>query len=163
MAGVVRSNPRAFERISARLKELDGVVAKAGWFESARYPNGTPVAAVAIFQEFGTSKIPPRPFMRPTSVREKRNWIGLMEQGARAVMKGNIDGLTVLDSIAAKAAAEIARSITLVHTPPLKPATIARRLAKHADKATVGLLDKPLIDTGRMYETVTHTVERENG
>ena len=35
-----------------------------GFFETARYPNGTFVAQVAYFNEFGTLNIPMRPFFR---------------------------------------------------------------------------------------------------
>lgn len=170
MVEITRSNPRAFEQFQARLKELDGKSAKAGWFESSKYEDGTPVAYVASIQEFGatitrfgskagdyTVVIPPRPFMRPTVTREKQNWMELIKDGAKAVMAGKQTGTSVMEAIGLRAAADIARSITLVTSPPLKPATIAARLRKKSDKRTVGLLDKPLIDSGKMYEEIINT------
>lgn len=199
MAGVTRSNPQAFAVIAARLKELDGKVAKAGWFGSSKYADGTPVAYIAAVQENGavinhpggtpykigpdgravfvpksegaglsvtkphTIVIPPRPFMRPTATRETPNWLDIMAQGAKQVVRGTMSGLDVMNRLGLNAAAEIARSITLVTTPPLKPATIAARRRRLSDKATVGLLDKPLVDQGKMLAEVTHTVENDNG
>lgn len=53
MAKVTRSNPRAFDVLTARLKELDGQVTKVGWFPGSVYENGAPIAGVAYVQEHG--------------------------------------------------------------------------------------------------------------
>src|ERR1700761_5955410 len=53
MASLKRQNPKAFEQLSVKLKELDGLELRVGWFESPRYEDGTPVAGVAAVQEFG--------------------------------------------------------------------------------------------------------------
>ena len=37
---------------------------EVGFFSEARYPDGTPVPAVAAWNEFGTTRIPERPFFR---------------------------------------------------------------------------------------------------
>lgn len=36
------------------LKNINGLTTKVGWFPGAKYPNGTPVAYVAVIQEYGT-------------------------------------------------------------------------------------------------------------
>ena len=50
---IKRKNPKVFETIIARVKDLDGKVGKAGWFHTSRYADGTPVAYIAAIQEFG--------------------------------------------------------------------------------------------------------------
>jgi len=53
---------------------------RVGIFESAKYEDGTPVAAVAFWNEYGTANIPPRPFcISPIRARRalKRNVFGL--------------------------------------------------------------------------------------
>lgn len=173
MAKVTRTNPQAFYKLSHALKELDGVTAKAGWFESAKYEDGTQVAYVATIQEFGahftkygakagdySTVIPPRPFMRPTVIREILRWTELMAAGAKAVLAGKSTASKVMEDIGLRAAADIARSITLVKSPPLKPSTIAARKRARSDKKTRGLLTKPLVDSGIMLSTVTNTVEK---
>lgn len=199
MAKATQSNPQIFEQLSARFKELDGKVAKAGWFESSVYENGTPVAQVAAGNEFGqtinhpggtpykigedgravfvkksegnglpvtkahTIVVPPRPFMRPTAERETNNWLSIIANGAKAIMAGKATGMQVMDGLGLNAAAEIARSITQVFSPPLKKSTIRARLRARADKKTVGLLDKPLEDSRLMLDSVNHTVENDYG
>lgn len=106
--------------------------------------------------------IPPRPFMRPTVDREKKNWLEIMRNGAKAILNGLSSGQTVMDALGQRASADIARSITLVQSPPLKASTIAARLRKKSDKVNVGLLTKPLVDSGKMYEEVTYVVEDNN-
>lgn len=202
MAKITRKNPKAFAEIVNRLKELDGTSAKAGWFATSKYEDGTPVAYVAAIQEYGAHinhpggtpykvvdgravfvrkdapgadslpktkphpiVIPPRPFMRPTVDREQKNWAKLLAAGARAVLRGNASAALVMEAIGLRAAADIAKSITLVTSPPLKPATIRARMNVKVDKRTLGLLGKPLIDSGKMYEeivnsAVNHRVEK---
>lgn len=197
MVEIKRKNPGAFETLRSRIKELDGKVAKAGWFESSKYEDGTPVAYVASIQEFGAhinhpggtpykigpdgqaifvSKangaglpvtkahgivIPPRPFMRPTVVRDKQDWINLLQGGAKAVLKGTQSATNVMQAVGAAAAGGIAKSIQQVFSPPLKPSTIAARRRSLTDKKTVGLLDKPLVFSSKMIGEVTNTVENE--
>lgn len=194
-----RANPQAFETINARIKELDGKTAKAGWFSTSRYEDGTPVAYVAAIQEFGAHidhpggtpykigpdgravfvtkadgaglpvtkphliVIPPRPFMRPTAEREQTNWMKIMADGAKAIVRGAATGLQVMEALGSRAAGDIAKSITLVTSPPLKPSTIAARRRALTDKKSVGLLDKPLVSSGIMLDTVTHTTGEDNG
>ena len=59
------NNKRIFDKAIEDLKKIDEV-AQVGWFENAKYPNGTLVAYVALIQENGASDgktiIPPRPF-----------------------------------------------------------------------------------------------------
>lgn len=197
MPTIRRSNPGAFETLRTRLKELDGKVAKAGWFETSKYEDGTPVAYIAAIQEFGvhinhpggtpykigpdgravfvsksagaglpvtkphTIVIPPRPFMRPTVDRERAAWVDLLRSGSRSVLSGTTTAVNVMQAIGLKAAGDIAKSITLVFAPPLKASTIARRRNALTNKKTVGLLTKPLVDSGLMLNTVSNTVESE--
>ena len=54
-----------------------------GFFETAKYPNGTSVAAVAAFNEFGTVKLPERAFFR-TAIKKAPDHI-------LSVLKANLD------------------------------------------------------------------------
>lgn len=194
MAKITRKNPKAFTEIVNRLKALDGTSAKAGWFETSKYENGTPVAYIAAIQEYGAHinhpggtpykivdgravfvrkdspeaaslpvtkphpiVIPPRPFMRPTVMRETQAWLKYLAQGAKAVLNGKITADVVMEAIGLRAAADIAKSITLVTSPPLKRGTIRARMRARSDQRTQGLLDKPLVDSGKMYEEITNS------
>lgn len=48
---------------------------RAGVMEDATTDEGERVAEYAAYNEFGTSRVPPRPFMRKTLERERENWI----------------------------------------------------------------------------------------
>lgn len=137
---------------------LDGIrldcSAKVGWFASAKYPNGTPVAYVAAIQEFGHGAIPPRPFMRPTIAENDNRWRALL----RAQMKTLADGKKVkqvLTVLASTVEGNIAKAISKVTDPPLKQSTIDRRF--HSKKGSVSV--KPLVDTRLMFNSITSVVE----
>lgn len=145
--------------VGAQTAGFKGIAAKVGFFESAKYPDGTPVAYVASIQEFGSGKIPPRSFMRTTIAEQGPEWTKQFGRAAVAIIKGKIEPAAALDQIGALAAADVKKKITQITSPPLQEATIAARRNRRADKKTTGKLTKPLVDTGIMLASVTHVVE----
>lgn len=147
-------------------------VAKVGWVKKSAYPSGTPVAYVAAIQEFGSpvNNIPPRPFLRPTIAEKTQEWQVLFAKGAKAIIVGNETPHTVLEKIGAKAAGDVRRAISQITNPALAEKTILARINRNSKfskiqrKFTVNEAlntTKPLIDTGIMLGTLTHTVEEE--
>lgn len=147
MATVTRSGP-GLKSVLAALDGLGDKEGKVGWFESARYADGTPVAYVATIHEFGTGRIPARPFMRPAVATYGAGWMELLAQGARAAMAGSVSPAAALEMVTLRAAGDVAKSIQAVTSPPLSAVTIKRK--GHA---------KPLVDTGQMIQSVTGKVE----
>lgn len=147
------------------IKNLGKKVVKVGWFPSSRYDdkNATPVAYVASIQEFGYSpkKIPPRPFMRPTIADKKNEWAKISQQFANEMVRGEKTGEQALAGIGSVAEGHIRDMINTITTPALKESTIKARLRKRADKKHVGLLTKPLVDTGIMRVTLSSEVMDE--
>lgn len=131
------------------LKDFDGLEGKVGWFETAAYPDGTPVAYVATIHEFGTARIPARPFMRPAVSDNGQQWLEQLADGAKASLTGGPPPASVLELVALGAAANVAEKIVAVTSPPLSPATVARKGSS-----------KPLVDTGQMLQSVTGKVEK---
>lgn len=144
---VTRTGPGT-AKVLATLEGLDGLEGKVGWFESAHYPGGTPVAYVATIHEFGTGRIPARPFMRPAVADHGGEWIDLIGQGVKAAMTGGQSAVEVLELVMLQAAGNVGEKIQAVTSPPLAPVTIKRK--GH---------DKPLVDTGQMFASVTGKVE----
>lgn len=144
--------------VANALRELDGVEAKTGWFETAHYEDGTPVAYVATIQEFGAPKagIPPRPSMRPAVAQYAPKWLDAMQHGAKAVVNGQMTASDALERVALLAAGHVRKKIREVETPALKPATIAARRANKSGARS----EKPLVETGQMIQSVTGKVER---
>ena len=120
-----------------------------GFFSTAKYPDGTPVAAVAAWQEFGVpdNNIPERPFLR--------NSVGDAEDVIIPVLKEGIDPTDMaLDRITAGKVGEamqsrIQREITQLREPPNAPRTLARKAPK----------TNPLIDEGIMRAATTYAIE----
>ena len=105
--------------------------------------------------------IPPRPFMRPTVDRMKQKWLDMLADGSKAVLAGKISAHDVMEAVVSNAATEIARSISQVFAPPLKASTIAAKRRKMANTHIVGSLDKPLVETRLMIDSVTGVVEKK--
>jgi phage gpG-like protein len=134
--------------------------ARVGIVEAQNYPDGTPVAYVAAIHEYGSPKnnIPMRPFFRPTIKKNQTNWTAILTKGAKAVFNGKESIGSVLDKVASLAAGQIRQAISEIKSPPLKAATIANKLRKYKDQSTVGNLNKPLVDSGVLLNSITHVV-----
>lgn len=180
MARVVRKAGPAAERLKFLLEGLEtNKVGKVGWFDSAKYEDGTPVAYIAAIQEFGHGPIPPRPFMRTTITARKAEWRALAESGARAILAGNATIETVLEGIGLQASGDIALTISKIYNPPLSPITIELRRRKRAGQTVTGRTVgdaakasqsaffsggsgsayKPLVFSGLMISSITSAVE----
>lgn len=138
--------------MATALDGLNGVTGKTGWFETAKYADGTPVAYVAAIQEFGAVAegvlIPPRPTMRPAVADKGQEWMDLLGKGAVAVLKGQETPQSAMEKVALRAAGDVAKNIQALTSPPLAPSTIkAKGFAK------------PLVDTGLMLQSLTGVAE----
>ena len=121
---------------------------EVGFFESARYPDsGIPVAAVAAWNEFGTGRIPERPFMR--------NAIKLGRAPLVAILREHVDHRTMaVDNrvgglLGTAMQNQIQRSITTLRSPPNAPSTIRAKGSSN-----------PLLDTGTMRNSVSWEIAR---
>ena len=130
---------------------VEGV--RVGFFASAKYDDGTPVAAVAAWNEFGTKKpngsqhIPERPFFRNAIENAKSEVLDLL----KAEMNPKVMAVTPLlaNRIGAKVQGGIQQEIARLRQPPNAPTTTATKGSS-----------SPLIDTGFMRASVTYEVER---
>lgn len=146
--------------MTAAIAALNGTRSKVGWFPSAKYEDGTPVALVAVVHEYGSTKkgIPPRLGMRETAEAKKAEWVRDAHVLSKAVLDGKMPPQAIAEGVAQKAESDIRRTITKVSTPPLAEATIAARKRRHSKgKAST----KPLVDTGILLNTLTSQVSRK--
>lgn len=143
------------EKLQAHLREviarLGGTPAglKVGFLEGATYPSdddtpGLPVATVAFWNEFGTTKQPPRPFFRNAIKKNSPEWGA---QLGAALKASNYDARTAMGIMGEVIKGQVVQSIVDTHSPALAPSTIKRK----------GFA-KPLIDTGVMQRSVDYTV-----
>jgi hypothetical protein len=145
-----------FKELKLMLAGLSDCSVDVGWFESAVYPNGTHVAHVAAIQEFGYRSIPPRPFMRPTITAKTEAWKAKLVILTKALSSGKTMS-QVLTTFGAVVESDIAKTITEVTSPPLKPSTIAKRFKSKKGGRSV----KPLVDTRYMFNSLTSVVKNK--
>ncbi len=119
---------------------------KVGFFSTARYEDGTPVAAVAAWNEFGTKTISERPFFRNALAESERS-VGRILQAGLDTKKMVVDE-HLAGRVGAYVQGKIQDSITALKEPPNSPSTIRAKQSSN-----------PLVDTGFMRDSVTWQVE----
>lgn len=137
-----------FDKLRKTIEELSKHQAKTGWPEDATYEDGTKVVDVAGFHEFGNPKLPKRSFIRVAIANNGNKWKQSFLDGIKASVSGSVSPVTVLENTALMAAGDIAKAIKAVSSPPLNKKTIDQKG-----------FDKPLVDTGLLFQSVTGIVE----
>lgn len=113
----------------------------AGIFATAKYDDGTPVPQVAFWQEFGTLKIPMRPFFRNALAKNRKKWFRFFT----TQIKNTLDLDKSLNLTGEIMRGDIIKSLTNTTTPPNAPSTIKRKGSSH-----------PLIDTGFLRASISY-------
>src|SRR5699024_7186369 len=93
--------------------------------------------------------VPPRPFFRPTIDERSKEWADDVGRGVAAAVRGQLTYEQALGQIGLKAAGQVGRKITQIHTPELAEATVKAKG-----------FEKPLVDTGLMLQAVTSKVAK---
>ena len=149
----VKVQQRGGEKLRRLLREAAkrrDTTVEVGFFSEAKYDDkkGTPVAAVAAWNEFGTETetIPERPFFRRA--------LAEVEDGVTKIVKAGIDTekMVVDDRLAGRVGAYVAgqvqESITALKKPPNAPGTVRQKGSNN-----------PLLDTGHMRKSVGWSVD----
>ena len=168
---------KALERIADR---MGGGEVSVGFMEGATYPDGTPVAAVAFWNEYGHGghfPSPPRPFFRKMIAKESPTWVPKMAELAKAT---DYDGPKVLDIMGADIQGALQQSINDLTDPELSKTTlmlramfgnshskirardvlVAQQRVAEGKQGATGTQAKPLIWTGAMRDAVTYQVKK---
>jgi hypothetical protein len=138
------------DKLVAALRAISEKVSKpatlrAGFLENATYPDGTPVATVAAANEFGTRRIPARPFFRNMIAAKSDEWAPAI---GHLLPQNDYDAPKVLALAGEAIKGQLQQSIRDTNAPPLSPVTIVRKG-----------FDKPLIDTAHMIMSVGFEVK----
>lgn len=119
---------------------------EVGFFASAKYMDGTSVAAVAAWNEFGTKHIPERPAIRQSIKSHAKNLL--------TIVKKNIDSrIMVIDR-------KLADKIGTSQGDAQQKSMIDLKEPKNADSTLRQKFPKtnPLVHTGMLIRSVTHRV-----
>lgn len=150
--------------VNDQVKHIDNFQSvKIGYFNTARYPNGTSVASVAVRHEFGDpyneldgkiAPIPARPTMRPALIQLGRDVSQIVKRLAEMSQfqtpKAFVDILPKY--IGAYGTGLIQLNIAELKTPRLSPTTLEIRRTRDVNQTSS---DKPLIDTATMRLAVS--------
>lgn len=157
------------KRLEKYLKEISSIRAqvKIGFFEGAKYPNGTPVAVVAFKNETGSGGNPRRPFMHRTLQKNQRKWVrGIASnlKGKRFARPAVKNAYSLCGQVAVGDIKETISSWPAGDPRMNRKSTIMAK-AERAKRGKRGRNSVPidpsraLIDTGRMIASVTYKVE----
>ena len=120
---------------------------RVGVLENATYPDGTPVAMVAFWNEYGTKTSPVRAFFRTTVSDQKKNWVLSVQN----LMKMHDDPKKVMGLIGEHMRGQIVQSINTWTDPPNAPYTVRMKG-----------FNKPLVDQGIMMRSISYEVNSED-
>lgn len=122
-------------------------VLEVGFLEGATYPDGTSVPLIAALNEFGVPSKgqPPRPFFRNMIAAKSPEWPKAV---GNLLVANSYDAEKTLGQVGAAIAGQLKQSIVDTNSPPLAPATVAKKGSA-----------KPLIDTSVMINSVDFVVK----
>ena len=126
----------------SKYKDMNASV-RVGVLENATYPDGTPVAMVAFWNEYGTKRSPVRAFFRTTVSENKKNWVLSVQN----LMKMHNDPKKVMGLIGVHMQEQIVQSINTWSDPPNSAYTIAKKGSS-----------KPLIETEVLVGSISFEV-----
>lgn len=137
------------EKIKKTLLALKKKELQVGIFEDSgvNEDTGGRIVDYAIANEYGTSKIPERPFMRSTADEKQENWSALMDKIVEGVTKGDFEVERKIGLVGEQMVNDIKEKISSNVPPPLNPATIKRKGSS-----------RTLIDTGNMRNSITFKI-----
>lgn len=150
------SSQGGLERLQKSIADIQTKRAAVGFFDTAHYTDGTPVAQVAIAQEFGIID-PPRSFMRSTISEQKAAWQATLAQGSKRVMADKLTAEQMLSAFGQVVAGQIKEKIAAIMAPELAPSTLYAR--QHRTTKPRNTSTKPLVDTSTMMDSVKSKVE----
>lgn len=152
---------------------------KVGFLEGATYDDGTSVAQVAFWNEYGHGgkfPAPPRPFFRNTITEKSSEWA---ERLGKAAVYYKYDAKKVFKVMGQTMAEDVQEGIQKLESPALSKTTLmlrsiygnnpqeirardvlaAQELVAEGHSGAGGTQAKPLIWTGHMLNSVDYEVE----
>lgn len=145
---IVRDNRKKWNVLRKQLEQLHDTEVVAGITHSASV-GGQSVAEYAAYNEFGTSRIPARPFMRTAFDDNQQKLERMVLRAGRDVVLGKITGGQFFNGVGLQMQNVIKRQIRSNMGPRNAISTV---MAKGSDHT--------LIDTGVMLNSVTFEIRR---
>lgn len=114
---------------------------------------GSEVVTYAAANEFGTSTVPERSFLRSTVDENEESYLDGLEGVAGVIAdSGAAAGRNALEKLGLRAVRDVQRKIVDLKEPPNAASTIERKGSSN-----------PLIDTGRLRQSIDYVVVEGEG
>jgi len=114
---------------------------------TGEHPNSTEgetIAEIAVANEFGTRRIPARPFLRTGIYENISDYKTIIRTLLLKIFKGQIGSEQALRILGIRAASDVQEKIKSISSPPNSPATVAVKGPSN-----------PLIDTGALRQHIS--------
>ena len=169
-------DPKALDRLRQRLVG-DNRVVNVGVPEGKREEDGTPVAMIAAVHEFGSPSqgIPERPFLRVAVQKNRMKYVRLNRINLVKMLRGQMGMEQALGDLGAMAQGDVVAEIKAGDFQALDPKTIKARERSRssgynqsvkrkaaAKKDAAGPIDRPLIDSGQMVQSIAWELGDKN-
>lgn len=140
---------REIEKIA---NSLDAPMLSVGIHDDAADPPEGEInmATLGAVHEFGTDKIPARPWLLRGFNSGRKEYEEILEEGINDTVKKGIDIRKAFHKVGVVAVGKVQLFITKLKTPPNSEITIARKGSSN-----------PLIDTGAMRGSVNYKLHKE--
>lgn len=180
---IIKSSTKNYEAYLRFIEELEQKkVLKVGVVGESKYPNSNFTAAAAAYMsEFGGKHVPARPFFRPAIARNENKWKVYLTNKIKKAILGETSFSGILEQLGKLVQDDIHESIDLVHSPQLAESTVRARYRRRSKsyRKTVDIktilnnrnlkqnkppphsIEKPLIDTQHMFDSISYVVEEK--
>lgn len=132
------------ERLAQKAEVRAGVLEGATNIETRQL-----VAEYAAYNEFGTARIPARPFMRTTLQKQRGEWV----QGLGRLLASR-DPEQALHFVGRRMEDDIRAKILSNMAPANAPSTVARKNKEEAGRAGT------LVDTGALAQSISYEISK---
>lgn len=135
------------EPVITRLAEAVSHLEAGSVYVGIRATKGSDLVMRAVANEFGTSRIPERSFLRATMDRKRDEYAQILQDAVDRGLQGE-EMRAELERVGQLAVGDVRATIARGVPPPNAPSTIRRKGSS-----------KPLIDTGRMWQSLDAVVQ----
>lgn len=152
----------ALERIAKELADESGPRwVAAGIFGGATNEDGVSVAEYAAYNEYGTSEIPSRPFLRTTMAKNGEKYATMLGGALKGFASSGGASSPIrmaMLAVGREMETDVVLQIKSNMPPPNSPATQARKQARPG-----GGYSGTLVDTGTMLGSVGFELQNDSG
>ncbi|WP_027938109.1 hypothetical protein [Anaeroarcus burkinensis] len=143
----VKEIDRGWNQLKRGLKNIDNIVVDVGVQAGEAAEDGQDMASIAAYNEFGTERIPSRPFMRDSFDENLGRIDAFSQEVLKRAIIGRLNFVQSMHLIGHKTTGIIQKKIVEGPWTPNAPSTVAQKGS-----------DRPLVDTGRLRQSIRHIV-----